>query len=521
MTIWNTLQAHSQRLATIPTEQLITDEQRQAKLTFDIAGCHFDLSRQRLDQRALDDLIVLAEEANVESLRNALFAGEELNVSERRPVLHMALRDGVPHLSADLVDEIETARQKLFQCADAVRSGTWRGYTNKPITDVVHMGIGGSHLGPELITEALDDYAQAIPKIHFVANIDGLDLATALKSLNPETTLFIVASKSFSTLETLENARSARNWFLERTCNKAAISQHFIGITNNFTAAKEFGLAEANLFSIWDWVGGRYSLWSAMGLPAAIAIGSDNFEQLLHGAAMVDRHFAQAPSAENLPLTCALAGLWNYNILGCQSLAILSYDQRLRLLPDYLQQLEMESNGKSVSREGEALDYTTMPILWGGRGTNGQHAYHQLLHQGTSAYAADIIIVAKDTANLPHHRNWLNANALAQAQAMANGWDPQSTDESHRAVIGQHPLSMVLIDELGPTQLGALLATYEHKVFCQGALWNINSFDQWGVELGKKLAEPIYRSLSDQHDLGSLYDRATDALITRLKKPQT
>ena len=521
MTIWTTLQAHSQRLTGISTEELNKDEQRLSKLTFDIAGCHFDLSRQRFDQPTLNDLVALADEANVASLRDALFTGEPIKVSENRAVLHMALRGGAPNLAADLVREIDAARQKLYQCAESIRSGRWRGYTDKPITDVVHIGIGGSHLGPELITEALCDITVASPKIHFVANIDGFDLLTTLRSLNPATTMFIVASKSFSTLETLENARSARNWFLERTCNTAAIAQHFIGITNNIAAAKDFGLAEENLFSMRDWVGGRYSLWSAMGLPAAIAIGSDNFDKLLHGAAMVDQHFAETPLAENLPLLCALAGLWNYNILGCQSLAILSYDQRLRLLPDYLQQLEMESNGKSVSREGEALDYTTMPILWGGCGTNGQHAYHQLLHQGTSAYAADIIVVAQDQMNLPHHRNWLNANALAQAQAMTDGWIPESAQENHRTVLGRHPISLVLIDELGPTQLGALLATYEHKVFCQGALWNINSFDQWGVELGKKLAEPIYRSLSEQNSSGLAYDTATAALITKLKSPKT
>tara|TARA_B100001093_G_scaffold519452_1_gene608539 strand:- start:9954 stop:11519 length:1566 start_codon:yes stop_codon:yes gene_type:complete len=520
LTIWNTLQTHRQRLDKIPTAELLKDDQRGSKLTFDVAGCHFDLSRQRFDLSALDDLLALARDADVESLRDALFAGDKINVSENRPVLHMALRDGVPNLAANLVAEISTARQKLYQCAESIRSGTWRGHSNKPITDVVHIGIGGSHLGPELITQALSKYATASPKIHFVANIDGSDLARTLGSLNPETTLFIVASKSFSTLETLENARSARNWFLERTCNTAAIAQHFIGITNNIAAAKQFGLIEENLFAIWSWVGGRYSLWSAMGLPAAIAIGSENFDKLLNGAAQVDKHFVQTSDTENLPLICALAGLWNYNLLGCQSLAVLSYDERLGLLPDYLQQLEMESNGKSVSRQGDSLDYTTMPILWGGRGTNGQHAYHQLLHQGTSAYAADIIIVGQDATNLPNHRNWLNANALGQAQAMADGWIPKSADDRYRAIAGQHPISIILMDELGPTQLGALLAIYEHKVFCQGALWNINSFDQWGVELGKKLAGPIYRSLNDDHSMNLSYDNATNALIAKLKNPQ-
>ena len=520
MTIWKTLHGHRQRLDTIPTGELLEDEQRQSQLMFEVAGCYFDLSRQRFDQSALDALLMLAREANVESLRDALFAGEKINISENSAVLHMALRDGAPNIAANLMHEIRSARQKFYQCAESIRSGTWRGYTGKAITDVVHIGIGGSHLGPELITEALANYAVASPKVHFVANVDGFELATTLDALDPATTLFIVASKSFSTLETLENARSARNWFLERTCDTEAVAKHFIGITNNTATAKEFGLTEDNIFTMWAWVGGRYSLWSAMGLPAAIAIGSENFDKLLSGAALVDKHFAETADGQNLPLICALAGLWNYNVLACHSLAILSYDQRLRLLPDYLQQLEMESNGKSVSRQGRSLDYTTMPILWGGCGTNGQHAYHQLLHQGTSAYAADIIMVGRDALNLPEHRNWLNANALAQAQAMADGWHPESAGENHLAVVGQHPLSVVLVDELGPSQLGALLAIYEHKVFCQGALWNINSFDQWGVELGKKLAGPIFRSLNDDHNVTPSYDRATNALITKLKSSQ-
>lgn len=520
MTIWNTLQAHSERLSNLSTNDLLSDLTRNKRLSFDIAGCHFDLSRQRLDQEVLNELLNLADTADFETLKKAFFAGDKINTSEDRAVLHMALRGGAPGIDSALIENVNAERAKLYACAESIRSGTWRGHTNKPIRDVVHIGIGGSHLGPELITEALGDFASTKVQIHFVANIDGYDLSHSIANLNPETTLFIVASKSFSTLETLENARSARSWFLERTCNSEAIAKHFIGITNNIEAAVDFGLLEENLFPMRDWVGGRYSLWSSMGLPAVIAIGSQNFDQLLDGAAQVDAHFANSPMAVNLPLTCALAGVWNYNVLGCESLAVLSYDQRLRLLPDYLQQLEMESNGKSISRQGEALTHTTMPILWGGCGTNGQHAYHQLLHQGTATYTADVITVAKDALKLPEHRNWLNANALAQAQAMADGFTPNSAAENHKTVAGKRPVSMVLLNELGPSQLGALLAVYEHKVFCQGALWNINSFDQWGVELGKKLAEPIYRNLSAD-PLGPKNtepdNMATSQLIARLR----
>ena len=518
MTIWKTLHAHSLGLRNLSTASLCKDASRNDRLTFDMAGCHFDLTQQRIDQAALDQLFQLADRANFDRLRHALFAGDKINLSEDRAVLHMALRDGAPHIDPALIADVKSVRNKLYTCAESIRSGTWRGYTNKPIRNVVHIGIGGSHLGPELVTEALHEYATTNLDIRFVANIDGYDLSRALKSLDPETTLFIVASKSFSTLETLENARSARAWFLERTCNTEAIAKHFVGITNNVSAAIEFGLSNDNLFPMWDWVGGRYSLWSAMSLPAVIAIGSENFDRLLEGAARVDSHFAASLASENLPLTWALAGIWNYNVLNCQSLAVLSYDQRLRLLPDYLQQLEMESNGKSVDRHGKPLSHSTMPILWGGCGTNGQHAYHQLLHQGTAAFAADIVMVANDNLSLSTHRNWLNANALAQAQALAEGFEPESQQEIHKTVHGKRPVSIVLLDNLGPKQLGALLAVYEHKVFCQGALWNINSFDQWGVELGKNLAGPIYESLSATGAKRSVNSSATDQLITRLQE---
>ena len=479
-----------------------------------VAGCTFDFGRQWLTEDILKALISLADERGVSQLRDEMFAGAAINLSEKRAVLHAALRDGAPKAGAQILEEVRAVRAQMSKLTSAVRSGTWRGYTGKAITDVVHIGIGGSHLGPELVVDALQSRGSKGPKIHFAANIDGNDLYPILSAVNPETTLFIIASKSFTTLETQVNAQSARSWFLERTCSIEAIAKHFVAVTTNLEASAEFGLPEENLFTMWDWVGGRFSLWSAVGLPIMLAIGEDGFDALLAGAREVDEHFATAPPEENIPLLSALCATWNYNFLGAASLAVLSYDERLALLPDYLQQLEMESNGKSISRDSEAIETHTMPILWGGTGTRGQHAYHQLLHQGTRAYTADFIVIANDNIGDPEHHNWLLANALAQSQAMAIGFDAPA-DEPHRTVTGNHPTTTIVLDQLGPRQLGALLAVYEHKVFAQGVIWGINSFDQWGVELGKKLALPIYETLSS--GASHQQDTATQRLIDYLQ----
>lgn len=494
-----------------------------------ISGVTFDFSKQRIDAEVLDNLLKLADEAGVADLRAALFSGEAINLSEGRQVLHPALRDGAAGIDAEYSDAVAQARQRMLEIAESLRSGQWRGCTGKPMTDVVHIGIGGSHLGPELVVSALCNEQTSSINVHFAANVDSNDLLATLADLNPETTLFIVVSKSFTTLETRLNAESARTWFVERT--NAAIGAHFIGVTSNLEAASAFGFDAANLLPMWDWVGGRYSLWSAVGLPILIALGEDKYTAFHEGARCVDEHFRHAPGTENLPLLSSLLATWNYNFLGAESHAILAYDERLRLLPEYLQQLEMESNGKSVDRHGEPVDYHTMPILWGGVGSKGQHAYHQLLHQGTRAYTADFIIVANDEYAIDEHHNWLLANALGQSQAMALGYTPESDADSHRRVAGNHPTTTIVLDELGPAQLGALLAVYEHKVFCQGAIWNINSFDQWGVELGKQLAQPIYEELAAQatHDTKSAQinrqnddrkdtqDVATRALITHIQ----
>ncbi len=510
---WQQLTASAERIAQTSSLGLLDDEARNAALRLSLAGCHFDFSRQRVDQQILDELLIAAHSAAVFDQRDAMLRGAPINRSEDRAVLHTALRDGAPNAPKAIKAQVEQTKVRLFDLADALRSGQRRGFSGKVIRDIVHIGIGGSHLGPELAVTALTSNVSdtVAPNIHFVANIDAQDITKALQGLNPETTVFIVVSKSFGTLETQLNANTARSWFLERTGDATAIQSHFIGVTANIAAAKAFGLQEDNIYPMWDWVGGRFSLWSAVGLPILLRLGRQGFEQFLAGAKAADEHFADAPAAQNIPLLAALIAVWNTASLGCDSLAVLCYDQRLALLPDYLQQLEMESNGKSVSIDGKPLNYRTMQILWGGCGTNGQHAYHQLLHQGTSRFAADIVLVAQDDLDHREHRQWLVANGLAQGQAMALGAQSQTLSEAHKAVPGKHPSTTIVLDTLEPRQLGCLLAVYEHKVFCQGVLWNINSFDQWGVELGKQLATPIFTQLGEGD--ASAQDPATRHLI--------
>lgn len=492
---WKNLATAAKGLSQQPLKDLVCDAQRNAGLVFDLAGCRIDFAKQWITPQVNNQLLALAAQRHVAEQAAAMLRGEPINRSEHRAVLHSALRGGAPNVSPEITVSVNDTLQRMRSFAEGIRSGRKRGYTGKAFRDVVHIGIGGSHLGPELVTNALRDFATTSLRVHFVANIDANELHDALAGLNPETTLFIVVSKSFGTLETKVNANSARSWFLERTAAPQAIADHFIGVTTNIEAASEFGLDPDNLLPMWDWVGGRFSLWSAVGLPILLSIGTEHHQAFLDGAREVDLHFANAAPDANVPLLKALYGIWNYNFLGAGSLAVLSYDERLGLLPDYLQQLEMESNGKSVSQQGDPVGVHTMPILWGGTGTKGQHAYHQLLHQGTRAYTADFIVVGRDDRALREHHDWLVANAFAQAEAMAVGFHA-GDDEPHRNVPGNHPSTTILFDALEPRQLGALLAMYEHKVFCQGAIWGLNSFDQWGVELGKQLAVPIYEQLS-------------------------
>jgi glucose-6-phosphate isomerase len=496
------------RLASAKNDHPV-DLERLQPLVVEAAGIHADLTKQQLDPEVLTGLIGLARELNLADAIDAQFRGDPINLSEERPALHTALRapaDRMPQIAREAAQTLT----RILDLADDVRSGVWRGASGAAITDVVHIGIGGSHLGPELAVDALHQPGRGAPRIHFVANIDGEALGRAIRGLNPERTLFVIVSKSFSTLETRVNAESARAWFLERTGSLEAIARHFVAISTNLDAAAEFGIPETNVYPMWDWVGGRFSVWSPVGLPIALTIGSRGFIDFLSGARAMDEHFQEAPFEANLPVLMALAGIWNYNFLGVTNQAILPYAERLRLLPDFLQQLIMESNGKSVHQDGSSVTVHTMPIVWGGRGTNGQHAYHQLLHQGTRSFAADFIIVA-ESDNFDSHQRWLNANALAQSQAMLLG---QESEEPHKRVRGGKPTTTLVLPELTPRTLGALIALYEQIVFCQGVIWDINSFDQWGVELGKRLAIPIFEQLGGRPALSQ--DGSTRGLIDYL-----
>jgi glucose-6-phosphate isomerase len=477
-----------------------------------------DLSRQRWDDRVRATLLELSGELAVDRAAAQLFAPNRLNPTEDRAVLHPLLRapadtrlvvDG-----RDLAAEVRAARARMREFAEAVRAGRWRGATGRPIRDVVNVGIGGSFLGPALVCDALGPGDG--PRVHFLANVDGAEAERLLRDLDPQRTLFLIASKSFGTLETRVNAETARAWFLERGGSTADLPRHFLAVSTNVTAAAAFGLPEENLLPLWDWVGGRYSVWSPIGLPIALAHGDDAFEAFLDGARAMDAHFRDAPPEANAPLLLALAEFWNQAFLGTQSHAVLPYASALARLPDYLQQLEMESNGKGVRRDGTPVTTATGTILWGNVGTNGQHAYHQLLHQGTCAFSAEFVLPLRPGHRLAEHHDWLVAHCFAQGEAFARGLDETAVREQlvaegmdpvaaaraapHRTLPGNHPSSTVLLDDLGPRSLGALLALHEHKVFVQGMLWGINSFDQWGVELGKKLGDRIHGALRDGTD---------------------
>lgn len=497
-----------------PIAERLSHNARFQSLSFSVADLLLDLSKQRLDENSVRELVSLADQCRMSERVTALMSGEQVNYTERRAALHTALRALPEGRPASVAADIGTTLERMVDFANAVRLGHWRGFSGKSLNTVIHLGIGGSHLGPELAVTALQAPGGGLLTMRFAANIDAAALDTALVGADPERTLFIIASKSFTTLETSVNARSARSWFLERTNALNAIDRHFVAVTSNARAAAEFGIPAANVFPTWDWVGGRYSLWSAAGLPVMLAIGPDGFRQLLSGARAVDVHFRSAATAENVPLLMALSGIWNYNFLGVTNHAILPYSDRLKLLPQYLQQLEMESNGKHVTRSGEEVLVHTAPIIWGGEGTNGQHAFHQLLHQGTRAFTADFILVATEDSRDDHHR-WLLANGLAQSQALASGHED---DDPHRRVVGDHATTTIVLDSLTPRALGSLLAVYEHKVFCQGVIWDINSFDQYGVELGKRLAIPIFEQLGGKAALSQ--DVSTRGLIEAIRDRQ-
>lgn len=472
-----------------------------------------DYSKQRIDAEVIAALHDLARQSKLQDAIEALFRGENVNTGEDRPALHTALRAPDGEGPETVANVVEPERRRFLNFAEAVRLGAWRGHTGKAIRDVVHIGIGGSHLGPALACQALAPDSD--PKIRFLANIDGDAATRTLAGLDPATTLFIVVSKSFSTLETRVNAATARSWFVERTLDPTAVPRHFVAVTANDAAAGSFGLPPENRFPMWDWVGGRYSLWSAVGLPIAIALGRSGFDDLLAGAHLADRHFRTTPLARNLPAQLALLQVWNSNFLGAATHAVLAYDRRLRLLSDYLQQLDMESNGKSMRHDGSRVAMHTAPVVWGGEETNGQHAFHQLLHQGTRAFSADLIATIRPGHDLEEHHRWLLANCFAQGQALLAGTDSE-TQRSH--VRGQHPVTTILLDALTPRALGTLLAIYEHRAFCAGVIWGINPFDQPGVELGKVLAGPIQAELGDSLPTESAIDFPTSGLLAHAKK---
>ena len=522
--IWQALAAHHRAARGSHLRDLLADAKRTRALTFSRDGLHLDLSKNRMTAETVDLLLALAREREVEDRRRALFAGEAVNETEGRAALHMALRaqakDGFKTQGTAVGRAVADTLARMATLTREIGTGQRRGATGKRFTDVVNIGIGGSDLGPRMVCGALGPARHLTP--HFVANVDAADIQDVLARLDPATTLFVVSSKTFTTQETLANAETAKRW-LTPALGKRAVAAHFVAVTRNIDGATGFGLADDNLFPIWDWVGGRYSVWSAIGLPVALAYGMPAFRALLKGARAMDRHFLDTPLEKNLPVLLAMAGIWNRNFEGIAGHAVLPYDQRLDDLPIYLQQLEMESNGKSIDRNGQPVAQATAPVIFGQAGTIGQHAFYQLLHQGTDKISSDFIAAAlgpdgpgtaKDGGG---HRDKLLANFLAQPAALALGRDAGPGVPPHKTFPGNRPSTTILLDRLDPYHLGMLLALYEHKVFVQGVIWNVNSFDQFGVELGKELATPLVGALAGGTAPRGL-DPSTKALLTRVRK---
>ena len=535
---WKALEAHQSQLANTTIADLFKQEQNRFNdysLSFE-NQILVDFSKNKINQETLKLLRQLAKESALDEAINAMFTGEKINRTENRAVLHTALRNrsNTPVYvdGKDVMPEVNAVLAKMSAFCDRVISGEWKGYTGKAITDVVNIGIGGSDLGPYMVTEALRPYKNHL-NMHFVSNVDGTHIAETLKKVNPETTLFLVASKTFTTQETMTNANSARDWLLAAAKDNSAVAKHFAALSTNGKAVAEFGIDTNNMFEFWDWVGGRYSLWSAIGLSIALSIGFEKFEALLSGAHEMDKHFRTAPLEKNIPATLALVGLWNTNFLGAQTEAILPYDQYLHRFAAYFQQGNMESNGKYVDRNGNVIrDYQTGPIIWGEPGTNGQHAFYQLIHQGTMLIPCDFIAPAQSHNPLGDHHSKLLSNFFAQTEALAFGKTKEeveaefvkagkSLDEvkdivPFKVFTGNKPTNSILVQKITPFVLGALIAMYEHKIFAQGVVFNIFSFDQWGVELGKQLANRILPELADKENVSS-HDSSTNGLINQFK----
>lgn len=537
------LKAHALAIQSTPMREMFRDDPNRFK-RFSVQGPHIflDYSKNLINQDTLSLLNKAAENAQLHEQIKTLFKGGKfegrlLNHTENRSVLHTALRQPLDSSlmldGKNIIADIKQCREKMADFLHKIHTKQILGFTNKPLRTLVSIGIGGSFLGPKMVTEALKPYTQEGYDCHFLANIDGTDLAEILQKIDPETTLFLLQSKSFGTLETLENAKEVKAWLLKSGVSEAQIRQHFVAVTANNSAAIEFGIDEEHIFPMWDWVGGRYSLWSAIGLPIAFVLGMDNFEALLAGAHEMDQHFLNTDFDQNLPVMMALLGVWYQTYFGADSHAILPYDQYLQYFPEHLQQLDMESNGKHVDRDGEELSYHSGPVIWGGIGCNGQHAYHQLLHQGTRLIPSDFIIPLQSHHNIGTHHTHLFANCLSQSQALMQGKNLQEAIDEllsagmspekaaqlapHKVIKGNKPSNTLILEKTTPESIGALIALYEHKVFVQSVLWNINAFDQWGVELGKSLSSNLYQAL-EGNDSNHQFDASTEGLLNKFKQ---
>ena len=535
---WQNLQRYFEKTKNIHMKTLFAeDSQRFDKFSIRFKDLIVDYSKNRITEETLKGLIALAEECDLKNAIENMFSGAKINETENRAVLHIALRNRANNPivvdGQDVMPQVNAVLDHMEDFSHRVISGDWQGYTGKKISDIVNIGIGGSDLGPVMVTGALKPYAKKGLAVHYVSNIDGTHLMETLKQLNPENTLFMIASKTFTTQETMTNAFSAREWFLEKAKDPRQVARHFVAISTNAEAVKKFGIAKENMFVFWDWVGGRYSLWSAIGLSIACYIGYENFVEMLQGAFEMDQHFKTAPFDKNIPVILALIGIWYNNFYGAQTEAILPYDQYLHRFPAYFQQGNMESNGKSIDRNGAKIDYQTGPIIWGEPGTNGQHAFYQLIHQGTRLIPADFLAPAISHNPIGEHHQILLSNFFAQTEALLNGKSPREVTAElkkngksdkeiqkllpHKVFEGNRPTNSLLFKQLTPNVLGSLIALYEHKIFVQGVIWNIFSFDQWGVELGKQLAQKILPELTDDKAVGT-HDSSTNGLINAYKQ---
>ncbi|MCF2827556.1 MULTISPECIES: glucose-6-phosphate isomerase [unclassified Pseudoalteromonas] len=538
---WQKLSSSAQRVEQQHLKTMFAnDAQRFEKFSRQIPGVLFDFSKQRIDDQTFSEMMQLAKESDIALWREKMFSGEKINITEDRAVLHTALRNraNTPIYvnGVNVTEQVNAELEKLQAFSNRVRSGEWQGYTGKAVKDVVAIGVGGSNLGPQMVTDALATYADDTLNVHYVSNVDGVQIASVLKGLDAETTLFVVSSKTFTTSETMTNAKTAVEWFLNAANDRAAIAKHFVAVSTNLEKTRAFGISDDNVFTMWDWVGGRFSLWSAIGLPIALYLGFDKFVEVLEGAFEIDEHFKTANNEDNIPLLMALLSVWNTSFLGYQAQAILPYDQALHMLPAYLQQGEMESNGKHVTFAGEQVNYTTVPIIWGMTGINGQHAFYQCLHQGNVIVPADFIASIEPQNKVGQHHDILLSNFFAQTEAMMAGVDARQVRDDltakgksdaeidklipHKIHQGNRPTSSFILDKVDAKAVGRLIALYEHKIFCQGIILDVCSFDQWGVELGKGLASNIEAELT-QEGVTNPHDSSTAGLIAYYKQKRT